>query len=67
MRFDEILEAVEKLTLEDQAELLAILKRRRIARRRAEIAKDVEEARREFQAGGTAARSPAEIMQEILS
>ena len=67
MRFDEVLEAVEQLTLEDQEALLALLKRRRIARRRGELAKDIEEARRELQAGSIAPRSPAEIMQEILS
>jgi hypothetical protein len=66
-QFNEVLEAVEKLAPEDQEALIAILERRRIAQRRADLAKDIQEARREFQAGGSMPRKPAEIMQEILS
>jgi ADP-dependent phosphofructokinase/glucokinase len=50
-QFNEVLEAIDKLGPEDQEALIEIVERRRIARRRAELAKDIEEARREFQAG----------------
>jgi hypothetical protein len=67
LRFDELLEAVDKLPLEDQETLLAILERRRLARRRAELAADVREAREEFETGKATAKTPAELMQEIMS
>jgi len=66
-QFNEVLEAIDKLRPEDQEALIEIVERRRIARRRAELAKDIEEARREFQAGGCAPRKPTDLMQEILS
>ena len=50
-RFNDVLEAIEKLGPEDQEALIAIVKRRRIVQRRAELVKDIEEARREFQVG----------------
>jgi len=65
MRFDEVLDAVERLSPDDQESLVDILERRRIARRRSELAQDIQEARQEFQAGQIQARTSAEIMNEI--
>ena len=67
LRFDEVLDAVDKFSLEDQETLLEILHRRRIARRRAELAQDCHEARREFQSGSAQPRPPTELIAEILS
>jgi hypothetical protein len=67
LRFDEVLEAVDKLPLEDQETLIEILERRRLAHRRAALARDSQEARREFQAGKTSPQTPAELMEEIGS
>jgi ribosomal protein S4 len=67
MRFDEVLEAIDKLPPEDQDNLIAILERRRIAQRRAMLAKDVQEARQEFQGGSCEPKTPKDLMAEILS
>lgn len=66
-QFNEVLEAIDKLGPEDQEVLISIVERRRIARRRAELTKEIEEARREFQAGGCLPQKPTDLMQEILS
>ncbi|MCI0694666.1 hypothetical protein L0337_22005 [candidate division KSB1 bacterium] len=65
--FDEVLEAADKLSLAEQETLLDILHRRTIARRRIELAKEVEEAQREFQEGRCRRATPEEIVAEILS
>jgi ADP-dependent phosphofructokinase/glucokinase len=66
-RFNEVLEAIDKLGPEDQEALIGIVERRRIVQRRAELAKEIEEARHEFQAGSCVPRKPTDLMQEILS
>jgi hypothetical protein len=65
--FGEVLEAVDKLSLEEQESLIDILRRRMIERRRAELAKDIEEARQEFREGACQPATPSDIMEEILS
>jgi hypothetical protein len=67
MRFDEVLEAIDKLPPEDQETLLAIVERRRIAYRRAALANDIGEARREFPGGGCQPQTAQDIMKEIRS
>jgi hypothetical protein len=67
MPFGEVLEAADKLPLEDQEELLEVLHRRIVERRREELAKDIDQAQREFQAGQCLPRTPAELMDEIVS
>lgn len=67
MRFDEVLEAVEKLAPDDQETLIALVQRRRLARQRAQLAKEIAEARQEFLAGGCQPRPPDALMREILS
>ena len=49
--FGDVLEAADQLSLEEQETLIDILHRRMIERRRAELAQDIAEARREFEAG----------------
>jgi hypothetical protein len=61
------LEAADKLSLGDQEALLEVLHRRIIERRREEIAKDIEEAQQEFQAGQCRPITPSELMNEIVS
>lgn len=65
--FGEVLEAVDKLTLDEQETLIDILYRRMVERRRAELAKDIAEARKEFREGHSQPATPADIMDEILS
>ena len=64
--FAEALEAADRLTLADQENLLDILHRRIVERRREALVQDVSEARAEFEAGGCEPRSAGELMDEIL-
>lgn len=65
--FDEVLEAADNLTLDEQTELVDILSRRMNERRRRELKQDVDGARREFQKGQVHPASPDELIQEILA
>ncbi len=64
--FGEILEAADDLTIEDQQTLLDILKNRLRERRRAELAKDIKKAGKEFTEGNCRPVTPDELMREIL-
>jgi hypothetical protein len=65
--FAEILEAAEQLPLEDQENLIHILKNRLREQKRAELVKDVNEAQKEFAQGQCKPVTPEQIMEEILS
>ncbi len=67
MRFAEILDAVDELPLEEQAELIEVVRRRLLERRRDELTEEVQEARRDFQAGRCLPGTPDEILRDILS
>ena len=67
MPFGEVLEAVDKLSLEEQEALVGVLHRRLIERRREELAKDVQHAQQEFEAGQCRPVTAAELMKEIVS
>ena len=65
--FDNVLEAADRLTVEEQEALVDVLNRRLAERRRAELARDVQDALREFESGAVRPATPDEIMREILS
>jgi len=65
--FTEILEAADQLPLEDQENLIHILKNRLRDQKRAEIVKEVNEAQQEFAKGQCKPATPEQIMGEILS
>lgn len=67
MRFADLLDAVDKLPFADQAELVEIVRRRLIERRREELAEEIREARQDFQAGRCQPATPSEILRDILS
>ena len=67
MIFSQVLEAADQLSLEEQAYLISILRKRMIERRRMELAQDIEEAREEFEKGHCQPATSSEIMEEILS
>lgn len=67
LSFGEVLETAERLPLEEQDALIEILHRRVIERRRAELAKDIQEAQKEFKAGYARPVTPDDLMAEILS
>ena len=65
--FGEVLEAVDALPLEEQRELMDVVRRRIIERRREELASEIAEAEAEYDAGGCETRTPDELIREILS
>lgn len=62
--FSDVVDAADHLSLEEQEELLEILRRRLAKRRRAELAREVQEAREEFATGQARPGSVDEIMDE---
>ena len=66
MLFGEVLEAIEKLSLEDQEALIGILRRRIVGRGRKTLAAEIEEARREFAEGRCQPATAEEVMKEIM-
>jgi len=65
--FDELLEAIEGLPTDEQAELLEVARRRLAEKGRARVVQDVEEALKEFNGGAAKVASVDEIMREIQS
>jgi hypothetical protein len=66
LQFNDILEAVDHLPVEDQESLIDILSRRLHDIRRSEIVHDVESAQKEYAKGQCSPVSPDELMKEIL-
>jgi hypothetical protein len=66
MPFGEVLEAADRLSPDEQQELIAILHRRLAQAGRQQIAADIQDARQEFAAGKCRPATPEEIMREIL-
>ena len=67
MSFAELLEAADQLSLEEQSDLVEVLRRRIAARRRDEIAEEIRDARREYAAGLCHPATPDAILKNILS
>jgi acetyl-CoA carboxylase beta subunit len=67
MPLGEVLEVVDKLSLEEQEALVGILHRRLVERRREELAKEVQQAQQEFEAGQCQPVTPADLIKEIVS
>ncbi len=65
--FDQALDAVEKLTLDEQAALTDIVRKRIAEGRRQQILEDIQESRRELAEGKARPATVDEIMREILS
>lgn len=64
--FDEVVEAADRLSLDEQQILLSILQRRLAEAGRQRCADDVAEARREFEDGKCQVATPAELIDEIF-
>jgi hypothetical protein len=65
--FDEVLDAVEHLPVEQQADLVEVVRRRLAERGRQQIVADAREARAEFAAAKTHPTSIDDLMREIES
>jgi len=66
LAFGEVLEVVDELSLEEQETLIEVVRRRIIERRREELAKEIQDAQKEFQAGHCRPVTPDELVAEIL-
>ena len=67
MLFGEVLEAADQLSLGEKEALIDVLNRRIIEARRDELARDIEEANREFQEGKALPITPDDLMKEITA
>ena len=65
--FGEVLEAVDKLSQEEQETLISILERRLMERRRRLLIAEIQISRQEFLQGKTRVTTVEELMDEILS
>ena len=65
--FGDVLEAADRLSLEEQETLADILRRRIVQRRRQEIALEIQSAHEEYKAGSSTPATPDELMAEILA
>lgn len=65
--FDEVLDAIEHLPADQQADLIEVMRRRLAERGRQRIVDDAREARAEHAAGKTRAVSVNALMREIES
>jgi hypothetical protein len=61
--FEEVVDAADRLGVEEQEALLEIVRKRVIAKRRAELVENVKAAEQEFQEG----RCPAMTADEIVA
>lgn len=67
MHFDDVLEAADQLSLEEQATLVDVLHHRIAERRRSVIAMDIRTARKEFEAGRCKPATPGDLLKDILA
>ena len=67
IRFDELLEAVEDLPDEEQAELVGVIRRRLAERGRKRVVGEAQQARKEFAEGKCSVTTPDDVMREIES
>jgi hypothetical protein len=65
--FAQVLDSADALPVEEQESLLEVLRHRLAERRRAELTKSVQAARKEFKSGKLRPASPSEIMRKVLA
>lgn len=65
--FNDVVDSVDKLSLDEQETLMEVLHRRLIENRRLELAKEIQNAQQEFKEGSCKPTTPSEILKEILS
>jgi hypothetical protein len=65
--FNDVVEAAESLSLEEQEALVDLLRRRLAERGRQRVAEDIRQANKEFEEGLCQPATPDEIIDEILS
>jgi hypothetical protein len=63
--FSDVLDATERLSLEEKETLLEVLRNRTVAERRAQLQREIAQARHEHAKGRTKPASPRQIIREI--
>jgi len=67
MRFAEVLDAADQLSLEEQTTLIEVLNRRLVEHRRDQLAEEIQQARREYAAGQCKPATSEQILKDLLS
>jgi hypothetical protein len=67
LAFDEVLEVIDTLSLDEQETLLSIVRQRFTEHTRQQLAADIQAARAEFNQGACQPTSVGALMTEILS
>ena len=66
-QFSDVVDAADQLSLDEQEELVEILRKRLADCGRRRLLREIEEARLEISSGGAVKVTPRELMQEIMS
>ncbi len=67
LRFGDVVEAADRLTLEEQEELVEIVRKRMIAKRRGELLLDIEDAEHEYRQGECGVMTADEAVDRLFS
>ncbi len=66
-KFDNVLDAIEELPIDEQMELLEVIRRRLAEQGRQRVVNKVRDARAQFNSGGAKRASVDDILREIES
>lgn len=66
LRFGDVVEAADHLTFEEQEELIEIVQKRMIAKRRSELLMDIGNAEREFRQGQCGVMTADEAVEKLF-
>jgi hypothetical protein len=66
MTLQEIIDSIEKLTIEDQDQLFELIRKRRIENRRAEILANAQEVMQAFKSGTAKRGSVDDLIADLL-
>jgi hypothetical protein len=65
MHFNQILDMIDNLSVDEQEDLISIVRHRQIERRREEIANNIDQARQEYQQGKVFRGTVDDIIAEL--
>jgi hypothetical protein len=65
MQFNQILDMIDNLSVDEQEDLISIVRHRQIERRREEIANNIDRARQEYQQGKVFRGTVDDIIAEL--
>jgi hypothetical protein len=65
MQFNQILDMIDNLSVDEQEDLISLVRHRQIERRREEIANNIDQARQEYQQGRVFRGTVDDIIAEL--